>query len=177
MDVPVLIVCASCGNGSILHVEPNEFTAVLAEEAHGRLWFRKKVECPDCKSMIELEFALDTKTGQAKSEIRVRKPDKKSFLGGLFGGSSRAGARPAATEAPSAPATAPAEPYAPPAAQAEPPAPATAEAGTPPASGACKAFQAGRCVVNGADTGPCDWDPSNWRTCNVVIENMKYGAW
>ena len=167
MEVPVLVVCASCGSGSILHVEPNEFTAVLAEEAHGRLWFRKKVECPNCRSMIELEFALDTKTGQAKSEIRVRKPDKKSFLGGLFGGSSKAAATPAAPEAPSSP----------PAAQAEPPSPATAEAGTSPAPGACKAFQAGRCVVNGADTGPCDWDPSNWRTCNVVIENMKYGAW
>lgn len=167
MAVPVLVVCASCGSGSILHVEPNEFLAVLAEEAHGRLWFRKKVECPSCKSMIELEFALDTKTGQAKSEIRVRKPDKKSFLGGLFGGSSKAAATPAAQ----------AEPSAPPAAQAKPPSPATAEAGTPPASGVCKAFQAGRCVVSGADTGPCDWDPSNWRTCNVVIENMKYGAW
>jgi hypothetical protein len=45
------------------------------------------------------------------------------------------------------------------------------------ASGVCKAFQAGRCVVQGADTGPCDWNPSNWRTCNVVIENMKHGGW
>jgi hypothetical protein len=176
MEVPVLVVCASCGSGSILHVEPNEFLAVLAEEAHGRLWFRKQVECPDCKSMIELEFALDTKTGQAKSDIHVRKP-KKTFLVGLFGGSSKTAVPPAAPEAPSAPAAAPAEPSARPAVQAEPPAPVTAEAGTPPASAACKAFQAGRCVVNGADTGACDWDPSNWRNCNVVIENTKYGAW
>lgn len=56
-------------------------------------------------------------------------------------------------------------------------APAKGQTGTSSASGVCKAFQAGRCVVQGADTGPCDWDPSNWRTCNVVIENMKHGGW
>lgn len=56
-------------------------------------------------------------------------------------------------------------------------APGNGRTGTSSASGVCKAFQAGRCVVQGADTGPCDWDPSNWRTCNVVIENMKHGGW
>lgn len=49
--------------------------------------------------------------------------------------------------------------------------------GTNSAPGVCKAFQAGRCVVHGRDTGPCDWNPSDWRTCNVVVENMKYGGW
>lgn len=45
-------------------------------------------------------------------------------------------------------------------------------------SGVCKAFQAGRCVVQGADTGPCSWNPSDWRTCGVVIENTRYyGKW
>ena len=56
-------------------------------------------------------------------------------------------------------------------------APAKGQTGTSSASGVCKAFQAGRCVVQGADTGPCDWNPSDWRTCNVVIENMKHGGW
>lgn len=46
------------------------------------------------------------------------------------------------------------------------------------ANGTCKAFQAGRCVVRGADTGPCDWNPSDWPRCNVVIETKKfYGQW
>ena len=48
---------------------------------------------------------------------------------------------------------------------------------TSPAPDRCKAFKAGRCVVQGSDTGPCDWDPSDWRRCGVVIENMKYGSW
>lgn len=48
---------------------------------------------------------------------------------------------------------------------------------TTAAVGACKAFQAGRCVVHGRDTGPCDWNPQDWRNCNVVTENMKYGGW
>jgi hypothetical protein len=52
-----------------------------------------------------------------------------------------------------------------------------AQAGTSSPWGVCKAFRAGRCVVQGADTGPCDWDPTNWRICNVVIQNMKYGGW
>lgn len=46
-----------------------------------------------------------------------------------------------------------------------------------PATGACKAFRAGRCVVQGSDTGPCDWNPSDWQHCGVVIENRKYGSW
>jgi hypothetical protein len=42
----------------------------------------------------------------------------------------------------------------------------------------CKAFQAGRCVVQGRDSGPCDWNPSDWQRCAVVIENKKYyGKW
>jgi hypothetical protein len=57
------------------------------------------------------------------------------------------------------------------------PAPAKRQTDTTSASGVCKAFRAGRCVVQGADTGPCDWDPSGWRTCNVVIENVKHGGW
>lgn len=48
---------------------------------------------------------------------------------------------------------------------------------TAPATGGCKAFQAGRCVVQGSDTGPCDWNPSDWQHCGVVIENRKYGQW
>jgi hypothetical protein len=56
-------------------------------------------------------------------------------------------------------------------------APREGQTGTSSASGVCKAFQAGRCVVQGADTGQCDWNPSDWRTCNVVIENMKHGGW
>ncbi len=53
----------------------------------------------------------------------------------------------------------------------------TSDPGKSSASGLCKAFQAGRCVVNGVDTGPCDGNASSWRTCNVVKENMKYGTW
>lgn len=53
----------------------------------------------------------------------------------------------------------------------------TSDPGQSSAPGACKAFQGGRCVVNGVDTGPCDWNPSDWRNCNVVKENMKYGGW
>jgi Protein of unknown function (DUF2510) len=56
-------------------------------------------------------------------------------------------------------------------------APAKGQTATSSASGVCKAFRARRCVVQGTDTGRCDWDPSNWRTCNVVIQNMKYGGW
>lgn len=42
----------------------------------------------------------------------------------------------------------------------------------------CKAFQAGRCVVRGADSGPCSWNPTDWQRCGVVIENKKfYGEW
>ena len=41
----------------------------------------------------------------------------------------------------------------------------------------CKALRDGHCVVNGVDSGPCDWNPSDWRHCNVVIENQKYGQW
>ena len=48
---------------------------------------------------------------------------------------------------------------------------------TSPAPDVCKAFKAGRCVVQEKDTGPCDWEPSDWRHCGVVIENQKYGSW
>ena len=41
----------------------------------------------------------------------------------------------------------------------------------------CKANKDGRCVVQGRDTGPCDWS-GPWPSCNVVIENRKYsGTW
>lgn len=46
-----------------------------------------------------------------------------------------------------------------------------------PASSGCKAFKSGRCVINGVDTGECDWNPANWQSCGVVIENRKYGNW
>jgi hypothetical protein len=48
---------------------------------------------------------------------------------------------------------------------------------TSSAPAACKAYQGGRCVVQGADTGPCDWNPSDWQHCGVVIENKKCGGW
>lgn len=42
----------------------------------------------------------------------------------------------------------------------------------------CKAFQVGRCVVRGVDSGSCDWNPADWQRCNVVIETKKaYGQW
>jgi len=42
----------------------------------------------------------------------------------------------------------------------------------------CKAYQSGHCVVQGKDTGPCSWTPSDWESCNVVGENRKfYGTW
>lgn len=42
----------------------------------------------------------------------------------------------------------------------------------------CKAYKDGRCVVRGKDTGPCSWNPKNWRDCNVVKENLRYyGTW
>lgn len=49
---------------------------------------------------------------------------------------------------------------------------------TPTRAGMCKAFRDGHCIIQGNDTGPCTWDPQNWETCNVVIENKKmYGTW
>ncbi|RPI33006.1 MAG: hypothetical protein EHM70_07345 [Chloroflexota bacterium] len=38
----------------------------------------------------------------------------------------------------------------------------------------CKAFQSGRCVVRQVDTGPCTWNPKDWKNCNVVKENQYF---
>ena len=62
--------------------------------------------------------------------------------------------------------------------------PASLPAPAPPSPAAavirnngCKANKDGRCVVQGRDTGPCDWS-GPWPSCNVVIENRRYsGAW
>jgi hypothetical protein len=45
-------------------------------------------------------------------------------------------------------------------------------------AGVCKAYQNGRCVVRGQDSGKCTWDPTRWRQCAVVINNNAfYGDW
>lgn len=44
----------------------------------------------------------------------------------------------------------------------------------------CKAFQNGHCIGQrtGKDTGPCSWDPYNWKLCAVVDETLRfYGSW
>ena len=44
----------------------------------------------------------------------------------------------------------------------------------------CKAYSNGQCISQrtGKSTGPCSWNPKNWKSCGVVKENtMVYGKW
>jgi hypothetical protein len=42
----------------------------------------------------------------------------------------------------------------------------------------CKAYQDGSCIVRGRNSGSCTWNPANWESCGVVLENKKaYGTW
>ena len=147
--VPVVFECEACRKGSVVSVDVRSFEANRADLAKREVVWRKQVECPKCRAMVGLEYTLDTKTRQIKNGTGIRvSKSAKPNEKSGFLHGLFGGSSKMAEPSQAAPVQ------------------------------NCKAFAAGRCVVRGVDSGPCDWNPADWQRCNVVIENQKaYGQW